>query len=142
MNYFAYGSNMNTNQMTDRCPKSVLKGKAKVSGYRFIINGRGVASIIPDSDGIVYGVLWEIDKLDEGALDEYEGIKWGTYKKVELNLDSNTSMVVKALIYIAEDNTPGIARDNYIEKIIDAAKQHGFPGLYIEELESWGVKRK
>ena len=44
--YFAYGSNMNQEQMKNRCLKSRPLGKVSLLGYRFIINSKGVATRI------------------------------------------------------------------------------------------------
>ena len=45
--YFAYGSNMNNEQMKHRCPTAVPNGVAKLLKHRFLINTRGVASVEP-----------------------------------------------------------------------------------------------
>lgn len=44
--YFAYGSNMDVRQMGQRCPGATLLWTATLGGYRFIINRRGVATVI------------------------------------------------------------------------------------------------
>lgn len=58
MLYFAYGSNMNSAQMETRCPDAKRIGVAELLNHDFIVNGRGVATIVP-STGKVFGVLWE-----------------------------------------------------------------------------------
>ena len=49
--YFAYGSNMNLNQMAFRCPDAEVIDTVRLEGYRlaFCANGggNGVATIIP-----------------------------------------------------------------------------------------------
>jgi len=40
--YFAYGSNMDKDQMANRCPESNFAGTALLKDYRFIINRRGI----------------------------------------------------------------------------------------------------
>lgn len=44
--YFAYGSNMSTEQMRERCPTATAVGLAKTVGWRWIINRRGYANIV------------------------------------------------------------------------------------------------
>lgn len=44
--YFAYGSNMDIEQMKHRCPSSVEAGVALVNGYRFALDAAGVATIL------------------------------------------------------------------------------------------------
>ncbi|UKZ55488.1 hypothetical protein TrVGV298_009312 [Trichoderma virens] len=44
--YFAYGSNLSTEQMRQRCPYSTAVGLGKITGWRWIINARGYANIV------------------------------------------------------------------------------------------------
>ena len=73
--YFAYGSNMDLNQMAFRCPDAQALETVRLEGYclAFRSNGgnRGVATILPDPDSHVNGVLWEISPEDERNLNFY-----------------------------------------------------------------------
>jgi gamma-glutamylcyclotransferase (GGCT)/AIG2-like uncharacterized protein YtfP len=135
--YFAYGSNMDTSQMNKRCSKSILTCPAKLRSYRFIINARGVATVVQENTSDVYGILWRITSDDEQSLDGYEGVKWGTYRKANLNVETTSGQTISALIYIARDNEIGSPRNGYMEKIIAAAKAHSLPKKYLEELSLW-----
>ena len=75
--YFAYGSNMDPEQMSTRCPDSDFCGVAWLSSYRFRINSRGVATVVPEEGAVVHGALWMISTRDEGRLDKYEGVAQG-----------------------------------------------------------------
>ncbi|KAL7923507.1 hypothetical protein ACQKWADRAFT_51355 [Trichoderma austrokoningii] len=44
--YFAYGSNLSTEQMRERCPYSTAVGLGKMTGWKWIINRRGYANIV------------------------------------------------------------------------------------------------
>ncbi|KAI0861128.1 hypothetical protein F4860DRAFT_476930 [Xylaria cubensis] len=44
--YFAYGSNLSTTQMQNRCPSSTPIGLAHLTGWTWIINERGYANIV------------------------------------------------------------------------------------------------
>ena len=79
--YFAYGSNMNQDQMKFRCLNSRPLGKVSLFGYRFIVNSRGVATIIPRNYSTVRGILWSINLKHEFTLDYYEGVKKKIYFK-------------------------------------------------------------
>ncbi|RFU77051.1 hypothetical protein TARUN_5187 [Trichoderma arundinaceum] len=61
--YFAYGSNLSTEQMRQRCPYSTAVGLGKVMGWRWIINRRGYANIVRSGEG-------EDAELDEDSEDE------------------------------------------------------------------------
>lgn len=135
--YFAYGSNMSTEQMASRCPDSVKFDLGILSNYKFIINSRGVASVIPIQNSSVEGIIWSISKKDEILLDRYEGVP-KTYSRKEINLISKSSNnFVKVLIYIANDNLKGAPKNNYLEKIIISAKINQFSKLYQQELKKW-----
>src|SRR4051794_9122870 len=58
--YFAYGSNMIASQMARRCPGARLIGPALIRDYRFRINRRGVATVLPETAAIVRGALWSL----------------------------------------------------------------------------------
>ncbi len=135
--YFAYGSNMDLSQMSQRCPCSILAGSAKVCGYRFIINSRGVATVIKEASKNVYGILWRITRNDEQSLDGYEGVKWGTYRKIKIDAEATSGQTISAQIYVARDSNIGSPRDGYMERIVAAAKAQKLPNEYIEELSSW-----
>lgn len=135
--YFAYGSNMDQSQMAARGPRASLNDKGELLGYRFIINTRGVASVVPEVSHQVWGVLWTIAGSDEESLDKYEGVKPGYYRKAMVCVEKLGKNPVSALIYIATNNTPGRPRSDYLEKILRAAEFHGLPEEYIQELESW-----
>ena len=75
--YFAYGSNMNLNQMAFRCPDAEVVESVRLEGYRLAFRtnggGNGVATILPEEGSYVDGVLWRISERDEQHLDHYEG---------------------------------------------------------------------
>jgi gamma-glutamylcyclotransferase (GGCT)/AIG2-like uncharacterized protein YtfP len=134
--YFAYGSNMDQSQMEERCPQAKLIGQGKLAGFKFIINRRGVATVVPNPDKDVYGLLWRLNGTDEASLDEYEGVPTNYRKKsvtIELPDQTNTS----AMIYVATNDSPGTPRNLYMEKIKTAAEGHNLSPEYIEELTSW-----
>lgn len=136
--YFAYGSNMDESQMAYRCPTAQLVGKVRLDGYKFIINHRGVASIIRSDDSYVDGILWSVFPEDEKALDRYEGISSNFYFKTEICVKSlETGKHSPVIVYIASDNSFGEPRPGYLEKIIRAADKFKFDSKYSAELESW-----
>lgn len=136
--YFAYGSNMDADQMRERHPDAVIGRRAELPGHAFVINSRGVATIVPKPGATVHGVLWSISAADEASLDKHEGVAIGKYRKAELAVDPGDDVTVTALVYIDADSEPGRPRSGYLEKIVAAAKKRGLPADYVRELESWG----
>lgn len=73
--YFAYGSNLNINQMLRRCVDAEFVAPLRLPGFRLVF--RGVADIVPaDSpDQCVEGAVYKISEADEFELDVYEGFR-------------------------------------------------------------------
>ena len=135
--YFAYGSNMNIEQMNFRCPNSRTLGKISILGYQFIINSRGVATIIPRNYSTVNGVLWSINLKNELNLDYYEGIKKKIYFKKYFYIPFLNQKIL-ILVYIAFNQIIGTPKKGYLEKVIDGAKSFKAEKKWINELEYWG----
>lgn len=133
--YFAYGSNMNREQMIFRCPDSEVVAKAKISGFRFVINSRGVATIVPDENSCVWGIVWKISAYDEARLDIFEGVRLGVYFKKVMSVQFGNNRSVESLVYIAKNSKRGIPRQGYLERIIDGARFYGINEKYISEIE-------
>ena len=70
--YFAYGSNLNFEQMAYRCPEATAVGTAKLEGYELAFR-RGYLTILPKEGASVEGLIWSVTDHDESQLDCYEG---------------------------------------------------------------------
>jgi hypothetical protein len=82
--YFAYGSNLNIEQMAYRCPAAKPLKRFIMPDMRLVF--RGVADVIEEPGATCPGGLWLITPDCEAALDLYEGIRSGMYRKVEVKL--------------------------------------------------------
>ena len=71
MYYASYGSNLNHEQMSRRCPKAKFIGIGQLLNYRLVF--RGVADIEFNKGSVVPIGLWKITKDCLQALDMYEG---------------------------------------------------------------------
>lgn len=105
--YIAYGSNLNLEQMADRCPTAHVAGVSVMEGWQLLFRGAhvgAVATVEPCEGGNVPVLVWEITPDDEAALDRYEGWPF-LYRKetVEVKLCGKT---VKAMIYIMNEGRP------------------------------------
>lgn len=132
--YFAYGSNMDETQMKQRCPSAEKIDRVYIDGYRFLINERGVATIVRDLSKAVHGVLWLIRKEDENSMDRYEGVGQCHYFKTDfdtLSID-NPGKSYYALAYVAYNCTPGKPRDGYLDRVTQAARMNGLKEEYIK----------
>ena len=131
--YFGYGSNMDAAQMRDRCPAAQLVGIAVLQDHKLLITEDGYATIVADQGGRVMGALWNLTAQDERALDDYEGIASGLYRRQFARVDSGGSQV-EALIYVAASTRPGRPRPGYLELVVAAGRRLGLPEEYVAEL--------
>jgi len=136
--YFAYGSNMNLEQMALRCPGACMVGLVRKPGWRYLINQRGYVTALDDPDAETSGCLWTLTEEHWAALDRYEGVAGGFYRRVDCEvflLDSNEP--VQSIAYRAANEMPGTPTAIYAGVVIEGARQIGLPEDYLEFLESW-----
>ena len=128
--YFAYGSNMANAQMAQRCPQSKKIGVARLPGYRWIISGRGYATVVQAPQDEVEGVLFEISPSDEAALDRFEGVAAGSYAKAELRVWLGQQDKV-ALAYVDPVTDEGAPRKEYVQRINAGLADAGLSPEYV-----------
>lgn len=99
--YFAYGSNLEMEQMQIRCGDSKPVAPAELPGYRLVF--RGVADIEESPQDSVTGALYEITMDDLRALDIYEGFPRLYIRKEVIvtvtNEHTGKEMKIPALVY-------------------------------------------
>ncbi len=143
--YFAYGSNMLTGRLRERCATARVLGLATAKGclVHFSKKGRdgsGKASIRrTDARGaIVYGVLFEIDVSERAILDRFEGYPNGYRRDDHFIVETADDMNrLEVSTYIAADNAidEGLKPfDWYLALIIAGVVQHKLPDNYLEAL--------
>ena len=137
MDYFAYGSNMLATQMQDRCPDAQHGHTAVLADHRFVINSRGVATIVASPGHVVHGVLWHVGPGDIVALDGFEGVADHRYKRTTVLVTPEGHDADQAVVYVATESEPGRPRDGYLEKVLAGASTFGLPPAYLAELAGW-----
>ncbi len=126
---FAYGSNLCAAQMAPRCPEALEDGAVELAGWRLIINGRSVATLVPEPGARVFGLIWRLTPACEASLDRHESVAKGVYRKAELEAGG-----APALVYLAADTDHGAPREVYLERILRAAEARGLNAAYGLEL--------
>lgn len=126
--YIAYGSNLNLEQMSKRCPTAKVVGISKIRGYKLLFRGPhagSVATIEPVKGEVVPVLVWEITPADEAALDRYEGWPF-LYRKETFKIKVNGKFV-EAMAYIMNDGRPlGKPSHYYYKTILEGYKSAGF----------------
>ena len=129
--YFGYGSNLSKEQMAIRCPESKYYASGTLSGYSWLINARGYASITPSESEFVLGEVFTLSQQDIDYLDIYESVEEGMYLKSNLSIETSKG-TIDCLVYIASDSTPGIPKEEYIERINLGIKSANLPDDYVQ----------
>ena len=129
--YFGYGSNLSKEQMAIRCPESKYYASGTLSGYSWLINARGYASITPSESEFVLGEVFTLSQQDISYLDIYESVEEGMYLKSNLSIETSKG-TIDCLVYIASDSTPGIPKEEYIERINLGIKSANLPDDYVQ----------
>ena len=137
--YFAYGSNLCANQMAQRCPQAIDPRPAVLADHDWLINQRGVATVLSRPGARVHGVLWQISGTDLAALDRAEGVPL-RYRRDELIVHTDGD-AAPAWVYIDHRIHPGVPRPGYLERILDGAAQHRLPPTWVEFLHGFAAQR-
>ena len=137
MHYFAYGSNMNHQQMIRRCPNSVFVKRLYLQNHKLIYDGYAtqrtgaVANIVEFSGSIVWGALFKIDVNDLKALDKYEDYPNSYLRKIiEVKDEENNNY--QTITYYRTDQKEDEPHPDYRNCILQGAQDCALPDDYIK----------
>ena len=142
--YIAYGSNLYTELMCQRCPDAELVGTAVLEDYRLLYKGKWSESwltIDPYEGGRVPVAVWLVSRRDEMMMDRYEGYPVLYYKKdillARVECEGCDLENVNAFVYIIQsDNEPAIPSMDYVEECVEGYRRFHFDtGLLAEALQ-------
>lgn len=142
MLYFAYGSNMDPDQMRERCSQNRFVSRGCLPRWSFIINSRGYANVVQNEADVVHGVLWEIGSGDLRKLDICEGTALGCYERRSLAELVGEGQRVDAEVYVSADGSPGTPDPTYMATVLKGGEGFGLPASYLRNLAvSWSNQR-
>lgn len=136
--YFAYGSNLHPSRMLERVDSATIAGPARLPDHRLTVDkvstdGSGKANLSPQSDAVVWGVLYEIDRAHWPSLDGVEV----RYERVRIEVVVADRPHVSAQTYVSTATDPAlVAYDWYKRLMVEGARHHGLPGEWIAALEA------
>ena len=131
--YFAYGSNINLDQMERRCPNAEVVAPVTLNGYRLLFRGgypdNGVATIAPDHTKQVKGLLWRLTPECEQSLDQYEGYPrlYGKEDVTVMDKAGNTYTVMAYIMTSEYELQPSYPSIFYYSGIAQGYEQNGIP---------------
>lgn len=137
--YLAYGSNLNLEQMSRRCPKAKPVGSTFIDNARLVF--RYVADIQFDAGHRVPVGVWKITDECEDALDRYEGVKGGLYRKVYLPMRGRWTGC-NALVYMMNDTGIVPPSYDYVEAIRSGYRSFRLDQSHLDAAihHAWGNK--
>jgi cation transport regulator ChaC len=126
--YFAYGSNINLDQMAYRCPAAQVVGAVTLENYELLFRRGGFATIQPREGETVTGLLWNITPGCEQSLDRYEGYP-RFYDKRMVTVRDCCGHEFSAMVYIMNERfrEPMLPSDTYYKGILEGYRQNGMP---------------
>lgn len=145
--YFAYGSNMDPEQMKARCPDAEVVGIGVMPDHalcfprRSVKRNCGVSSVAPLAGRETWGVVYRLTSKDLTALDGSEGFR--NDRAAELNSYNRVAVIVSlndvptdmmTYVAIGQENVPP-PNAAYLKHIREGARHHGLPAAYLEFLD-------
>lgn len=148
MFYFAYGSNMNLDQMRERRVSYENSRRALLRDYKLGFTktskryNAGVADVVESRDDVVEGVLYEVTEEGMATLDKFEGVNQNTYKRMKVMVQLEDGEKLEAITYkVVSAEEPFIPPSKeYMNKIIKGAEIHKLSSNYIQKLKAIPLK--
>lgn len=134
MLYFAYGSNLDLEQMAYRCPDAEVVGPVRLENYELRFRGKGFATVAPKEGSVVHGLVWNITPQCEQSLDRYEGYP-RHYTKEMVTVKDADGVEIPVMVYIMAEpmcRQPALPSPYYYQVIQNGFKENGLP---VESLQ-------
>ena len=140
--YFAYGSNLLTARLRERCPSAAPIGRAVAPGHSVCFrkagrdgSGKATLTLGGGAGSEAMGVLYRIDLGERPALDRAEA----RYDRLDdfpvRTVQSGASIAATTYIAQADACREGLLPfDWYLALIVAGAREHGFDDSYIAML--------
>jgi gamma-glutamylcyclotransferase len=147
MLYFAYGSNMDWERITDRdrAPSAQFLLKATLPGYKLAFTRcsekqqTGTADVVLCSGGLVWGVVFEIDPGDSDKLDAAEGVNFRAYRPEPITVlaENDATRHLRVLTYVVcqKAATHQPPAPWYLNHIVNGAIRWDLPAEYRAEIQ-------
>lgn len=138
--YFAYGRNMGSGAMELACPGHRCLGAAELRDHRLAFarrslrTGTGVADVLAAPGESVWGALYELDGAQLAAIDEKEGNGWAYERRAVRVIAPDGELEAFAYAVIAPDGEHVQPSLEYLQALIDGARERGLPEGYVAAL--------
>lgn len=141
--YFAFGSNMNREQMSRRCPRAEFLGPVSLPGWKLV--ARGVADVDRVEGGTVHGALWRLTADCVENLDRYEGFP-SFYGREVVRVSDHEGGGYWAWVYVMAEGHKRHESPfsfSYASACALGARQCGVPvdPLFVRDIQSGPMER-
>jgi hypothetical protein len=139
VHYFAFGANMSSVVLRRRGIAVLSRERARLRGHRLVFDLAGIpwvepafASIVPDPECDVYGVLY---RLTPDQLERINGYEGPGYSFIEVEVEGERSGIQRSSTYQTRRPTAGLRPSRrYLRVLSEGARENDLPAFYIREL--------
>lgn len=144
--YFSYGSNLSKDRFKQRTGSLPTTRTVFLTNYRFSFNvhadGQIYANIVPCEGSIVWGAIYWCSLANMEALDMYEGVERGFYRRIGVEVETATGERINAEAFIGGYKfvgSEGMPSDDYLQTILTGAAKQDLPEAYIRFIAASGT---
>jgi hypothetical protein len=150
--YFAFGSNLDPEQMELRCPKHRVLCRAILHDHALAFHGENkawggaVAAADPRGGAVVHGVVYELRPGDFATLDRVEGYSGpgepGNFcERVQLPVELENGETIDVFTYVlSAPAPPSLPSRSYRWALLKGMRHHGLPREAIAAVETMPVR--
>ena len=128
--YFAYGSNLNLQQMQYRCPSARLLGVGLKRGYALRFRGRwpGYAylTVTATAGAVTPVAAFAVRPSDVAALNRYEGVATGHYRIEPVAVDIAGQGRLSGFWYVMNSGRRFSPSQLYVQTVAEGHQKMGF----------------
>ncbi|MBB3103624.1 gamma-glutamylcyclotransferase family protein [Azomonas macrocytogenes] len=148
--YFAYGSDMNSDQIVSRCDHSKFISVARLPDHKISFFGHsdrwdgGLESLLEQPGESIFGVVYEVSCNDVDYLDVFHAARLdgtGIYFQFPVDVIGENGTVYPAFTYkkstLGDFKAPS---KEYLDYIINSAASHALPCDYLDKLSKYETK--
>lgn len=139
--YAAYGTNIDPDQMLERCPASPSRGPGWLIGWRLTFGGEehgwegALATVVEDPGEQVFVMVYDVPPHDEEELDRWESPS-GLYSKIRVRVQTLEGDELCWLYVLTDGYEGGLPSARYLGLMADAAEKGGAPDDYVAALRA------
>lgn len=144
--YFAYGANMNIEQISTRCSMPKILAVARLHDYEIAFHGYserwdgGEETLRSKPGRDLYGVVYSLSPSSFDRLDAWQGVKLngtGSYFHCPAEVTGLDGLSYSVLLYKKNElRAPSLPSREYLAHILAGAQAHGLPEDYLSHLRA------